>query len=208
VLDIGEYGLGRMCNSLELGCDCLGSIRYMDAWVHAPDGTPKVIKNAICIHEEDTGVLWKHTGGGHTEVRRGRRLVVSCFATVGNYEYGSYYYFYMDGTFECEVKATGILSTGAVPGKEMLAERPDANNYGTTVAQGVFGAVHQHLFIARLDLAIDSLPGHEGNTVFECDTVVPDDNPFGNAWSVQKTPLSVECGRTRDQAVQVFTKCF
>ena len=29
--DIGEYGLGPYVNSLALGCDCLGEIRYLDA---------------------------------------------------------------------------------------------------------------------------------------------------------------------------------
>ena len=28
--DIGEYGIGALANSLELGCDCLGEIRYFD----------------------------------------------------------------------------------------------------------------------------------------------------------------------------------
>ena len=32
--DVGEYGIGRMTNSLTLGCDCLGVIRYFDAVVH------------------------------------------------------------------------------------------------------------------------------------------------------------------------------
>ncbi|MEM0943303.1 MAG: tyramine oxidase, partial [Pseudomonadota bacterium] len=30
VFDIGEYGVGRLVNSLELGCDCLGAIHYID----------------------------------------------------------------------------------------------------------------------------------------------------------------------------------
>ena len=36
--DIGEWGLGFMTQSLELGCDCLGEIRYVDAVAarHAP----------------------------------------------------------------------------------------------------------------------------------------------------------------------------
>jgi Cu2+-containing amine oxidase len=29
--DVGEYGIGRMANSLKLGCDCLGTIHYFDA---------------------------------------------------------------------------------------------------------------------------------------------------------------------------------
>ena len=51
---------------------------------------------------------------GRTEVRRSRRLVVSSIATVGNYEYGFFWYFYLDGTIQFEVKLTGIMSTMAV----------------------------------------------------------------------------------------------
>ena len=59
------------------------------------------------------GILWKHVDlhGGRTEVRRSRRLVVSSIATVGNYEYGFYWYFYLDGSIQLEVKLTGIMST-------------------------------------------------------------------------------------------------
>ena len=53
--DIGEYGIGPYTNSLELGCDCLGEIRYLDAVMHDSRGTPQVIRNAICLHEEDAG---------------------------------------------------------------------------------------------------------------------------------------------------------
>ena len=54
------------------------------------DGEPMRMENAICIHEEDSGILWKHWDfrTDRTEVRRGRRLVISSIATVGNYEYG------------------------------------------------------------------------------------------------------------------------
>jgi len=36
--DIGEFGLGPLVNALELGCDCLGEIRYLDAWVNDSRG--------------------------------------------------------------------------------------------------------------------------------------------------------------------------
>ena len=52
------------------------------------DGTAFVIKNVICIHEEDAGILWKHTdfrvdGRGHAV--RARRLVVQMICTLANY---------------------------------------------------------------------------------------------------------------------------
>ena len=58
--DVGDYGLGYCADSLELGCDCLGHIKYFDAVLCDSKGTPYVTKKAICMHEEDMGVLWKH----------------------------------------------------------------------------------------------------------------------------------------------------
>ena len=113
-------GIGKLANSLKLGCDCLGAIQYLDCWMAGIDGEPMVIENGICIHEEDHGILWKHFDIRleTTEVRRARRLVISSISTVGNYEYGSYWYFYLDGEIEFEMKATGIINTvGCEPGR-------------------------------------------------------------------------------------------
>ena len=82
--DVGEYGLGYLANSLSLGCDCLGSIEYMDGIVARHDGTAEVIPNAICLHEEDAGLLWKHTDyrvGGRAHNVRGRKFVISMVCT-------------------------------------------------------------------------------------------------------------------------------
>lgn len=186
VFDIGEYGLGKLANSLKLGCDCLGSIYYMDAWVNGIDGTPVKIENAICIHEEDQGLGWKHWDWRTdvAEVRRLRRLVISSISTVGNYEYASYWYLYEHGGIEFEMKATGIINTVACePGKP--------SKYGVEVMPGVVGQIHQHLFCARLDMEVD---GPE-NSVVECNVTVPPvgpDNPHGNAFFEEQTILATE----------------
>lgn len=113
--DVGEEGLGFNANSLKLGCDCLGFIHYLDAVVNTSEGDADVIKNAICVHEEDNGILWKHTDwrSGRSNTARSRRLVVSFFMTIANYDYGVFYYFYQDGSIQFEVKLTGILLTTA-----------------------------------------------------------------------------------------------
>ena len=193
VFDIGEYGLGKLTNSLKLGCDCLGAIQYLDCWVADINGEPMKIENGICIHEEDFGVLWKHYDYriNETEVRRSRRLVVSSFATVGNYEYGSFWYFYLDGEIEFEMKATGIINTvGCEPHK--------GNKYGTEVSPGVLGQNHQHIFCARLEMSVDG----QDNSVFECDTVAEppgENNPYGNAFYIRETPIEFEGGRKTDE---------
>ena len=38
-----------------------------------------------------------------------RRLVLSSISTVGNYEYGSFWYFHQDGSIHFEMKATGTV---------------------------------------------------------------------------------------------------
>ena len=190
--DVGEWGLGRMANSLSLGCDCLGEIAYLDAVFCSEHGTPYVIENAVCIHEEDFGILWKHNDlhTSRTEVRRSRRLVVSSIATVGNYEYGFYWYFYLDGTIQHEVKLTGIMSTQALrPGEEP--------RYGTRVAPDLAAPFHQHLFCARLDLAVDG-PVNEAYEVGFEPAPPGEDNPWGNAFRQRVERLESELAAQRD----------
>ncbi|WP_221585457.1 primary-amine oxidase [Microbacterium sp. G2-8] len=189
--DVSEYQFGRLANSLELGCDCLGEITYVDAVVANDDGTPRTISNAICIHEEDFGVLWKHSDvfAGTNETRRQRRLVVSFFVTVGNYDYGFYWYLYLDGKIELEAKATGVVFTNAHPGGDYA--------FATEVAPGLGAPIHQHLFSARLDMAVDG----SANAVNELDVArVPksDQNPYGNAFSRTSTRLRRESDAVRD----------
>jgi primary-amine oxidase len=185
--DAGEYNVGALANSLERGCDCLGEIRYLDAVMADGQGRPLTIKNAICIHEEDYGVLWKHLDfrTEETEVRRSRRLVISSFSTVANYEYGWYWYFYQDGTIEFEAKLTGVVSTGA------LAPGEKSRHGQLLTPEGLYAPIHQHFFNFRLDLDIE---GRE-NTVYEVHTEAEppgEGNPHGNAYFSTATPLTRE----------------
>ncbi|SDP42817.1 primary-amine oxidase [Klenkia soli] len=194
--DTGEYLFARYTNSLELGCDCLGDIQYFDATIADETGHPRVVRNAICLHEEDYGVGWKHTDmfTGMAETRRSRRLVISFFTTIGNYDYGFYWYLYTDGTVQLESKATGIVFTSAYRG--------DEHPYATEIAPGLGAPFHQHLFSARLDMAVDAGDG-SGNTVHEVDAVrvpVSETNPYGNAFTRSLTPITRESegGRLTD----------
>lgn len=194
-LDAGEYSLGRNANALRPGCDCLGEIRYLDAVVADDHGAPHTLRNAVCLHEEDHGLLWKHTNvfdGGTTESRRSRRLVLSFATTLGNYDYGFFWYLYQDGSLEFEAKSTGLVQTSATaPGT--------TTPYATEIAPGLQAPYHQHLFCARLDPAVDG----PGNTVEEVDVVpIPmgPGNPHGNAFTLRATPIadSADAGRLAD----------
>ncbi|GAA4685141.1 primary-amine oxidase [Frondihabitans cladoniiphilus] len=191
VFDEGEYGLGVLANSLELGCDCVGEILYLDAVVNDQEGAPVVIPNGICIHEEDAGIGWKHTEyrDGRGEVRRNRRLVISFFVTVGNYDYGFYWNLHLDGSIELEIKLTGIISTGALlPGQLQPGTEP---GHGTLVAPQLYGPHHQHFFSVRLDMQVDG----QRNNIDELNSeAVPagPENPWGSAWRQTRTRLTSE----------------
>jgi hypothetical protein len=165
---------------------------------------------------------------GDVEVRRSRRLVISFFTTVANYEYGTlrltcffcflsiflftpffllfppspslsllfpllgfFYYLYLDGTIQFEIKLTGIINTGHVASGSLPPR------YGSIVGtEGLYGLTHQHFFCYRLDMSVDS---HSNNSVYEINTQsvpISEENPQGNAFYARLAfvlflPLSV-----------------
>lgn len=190
--DVGEYGVGASSDSLALGCDCLGHIHYFDVCSHDWTGVPHVIKNAVCMHEEDVGILWKYSvpKTGQSTVTRSRRLVISSLATIGNYVYGFFWYFYQDGNIGVEVKATGI------PFPSGFAEG-EASPFGVKVAPGIESHVHQHAFSYRFDMAVDG----DSNSVTEVNfEAAPMDqkNPHGNAILIQEKTLRCESEAQRN----------
>ncbi|KAL9620082.1 MAG: hypothetical protein Q9160_005372 [Pyrenula sp. 1 TL-2023] len=186
--DLGEYGGGYMTNSLALGCDCKGAIHYMDANFVNRVGAAQTIKNAICIHEEDAGILFKHTDfrDDSVIVTRARKLIISHIFTAANYEYCVYWIFHQDGTVQLEIKLTGILNTYSMNPEE------DTHGWGTQVYPGVNAHNHQHLFCLRIDPNIDG----PSNTVFQVDAtrgpgeVDSAENKYGNAFFAQRKKYS------------------
>ena len=196
VHDGTEYGFGTMTNSLTLGCDCLGEIYYLDAYKLAFDGSVETIENAICIHEEDFGVQWKHndsTQMGYNEVRRSRRLVVSSFATIGNYDYGIFWYLYLDGTIQLEIKLTGVVGISAFhedihkPGQDFK------------ISPELASPIHQHLFNVRIDWDLDD----GDNQLFETNVEplpINNANPEGTQFQAVSSHLTKESEAQRNIA--------
>lgn len=196
--DGGEFLLGQCANALELGCDCLGEITYLDAHMVSEHGGVVTIPQAICIHEEDDGVLWKHTSNytNSSVVRRKRKLVVSFFVTVGNYDYGFYWYFSVDGSISLEVKATGVVFTSALPVTD------GSYPWATQMTRDLGAPNHQHLWTIRLDMALD---GHNG-AVDELEAIRPtvsseDPTGIGLRQSSVRLRSESEGGRLADNSV-------
>lgn len=198
--DLGNDGAGINANNLQLGCDCLGTIKYFDAYHNTPSGEPMKLPNVVCCHEQDDGILWKHTNfrTNNPVVTRSRVLVLQTIITVSNYEYIFAWHFYQDASISYEVRATGILSTAPTS-----MDHKESYPYGTVVAPGVLAPYHQHLFSLRIDPAIE---GHENSLVVEESKSLPVDdaaihNPFGVGYITESQTVEEEGGFDLD-----FTK--
>ncbi|CAG9996034.1 unnamed protein product [Clonostachys byssicola] len=182
--DFGDGGAGRAANSLELGYDCLGAIYYLDSFIAAADGSPTPAKSVVCLHEQDNGILWKHTNYRTSRgvVARLRELVVQFVVTLANYEYIFAFKLDLAGGITIETRATGIMSV--VPIDEGKSSR-----YGNVVAPGILAQNHQHIFAVRIDPAVDSYRTGDTQVVVE-EThgrkMEPRTNPHGNYYEVQR----------------------
>ncbi|KAJ5155137.1 Copper amine oxidase N2/N3-terminal [Penicillium coprophilum] len=179
--DFGDGGGGNMANNLSLGCDCLGVIKYFDAIITQADGTAQTLPNAICLHEQDNGIGWKHSNWrtGRAVVTRNRELVVQFIITLANYEYIFAYKFDQSGGITVEARATGILNVVNIDAGKV-------SEYGNVVSGGVLAQNHQHIFNVRIDPAID---GPNNSVVVEESHPVPMNavtNPNGNFYQITK----------------------
>lgn len=193
--DLGNDGAGISANNLKLGCDCLGLIKYFDGWHTTKAGDPMKLPNAVCCHEQDDGILWKHTNHRtqNAAVTRSRILVLQTIITVSNYEYIFAFHFGQDASIHYEVRATGILSTAPI-------NVGDKVDFGTIVAPGVLAPYHQHLFSLRIDPAIDgsanSLQVEESHAMPINDPKIH--NPFGVGYHTKSEIVANEGGLDLD----------
>lgn len=186
--DLGDGGVGRAANNLELGCDCLGAIHYFDSYLAAPDGSAAPTKSVVCLHEQDNGILWKHTNfrTNRAVVTRMRELVLQFIVTLANYEYILMYKLDLAGGITIETRATGVMSVVAI-------DEGKTSKYGNIVAPGVLAQNHQHIFAVRIDPAMDS-HDESGTQVVVEESVKQSKNektnPFGNYYEIQRQPVT------------------
>lgn len=200
--DVGEYGVGRLADTLEPGKDAPNNAVYMDATFADDMGKAYVDPKCVGLYETDGDILWKHFDfeTNHSETRRARKLVLMMVATVGNYDYSYNWIFNQDGSIEFKTLATGIDLTKGVDEATCqcvgTTKSPD-EKYGTLIAHHVVAPNHQHWFNMRLDFDVDGTR----NSVYEVN-VNPappgPDNPYLNAFSADETVLKTPREAERD----------
>ncbi|KZF19168.1 hypothetical protein L228DRAFT_215185 [Xylona heveae TC161] len=185
VFDFGDIGAGVVANNLKLGCDCLGLIKYFSFIITDSNGNPVEKPNAVCMHEIDNGIGWKHTNTktGPVSIVRSRVLVLQSIITLGNYEYVLAWHLDQAAGLHYQIQATGIVSTAPIdPGVQVP--------WGTNVNEGVMAPYHQHVFCLRIDPCIDG----DNNTFLEEDSIAmpltEHLNPKGVGYTTTQNVLS------------------
>ena len=191
--DAGEWGLGRMANSLTLGCDCLGEIRYFDdvfadeRGKHTHGRTPSACTRRTTASSGSTSTWSRaHRGtaitsaGGELHRHGGQLRVRLLLVLLSRWHHAA------------RSEATGIMSTMAVADG-------DPGDHASMIAPGLAAPFHQHLFNVRLDMQVDG-SDNEVTKSMRCPRVGggPPRTHGGNAFGTTATLLESELDGRRD----------
>ena len=192
--DIGEWGLGFMTTSLELGCDCLGEIAYV--------GRGAARRRGRAVRHQERDLLAR--GGQRrplearsiavtgAEVRRQRRMVVSV------------------PRHRRELRVPRLLAL--LPGRQHRVRGTRDRHHGDHPlcrgrGRAARTAPSSTTAPTRRSISTSWSPAStltstvSANTVVEVDSVAPpvsDENPYGLALVTQSTPITSEASSARD----------
>lgn len=154
------FGFGINAYELIQGYDCPAYATYLPIkWYRG--GKFYERKNAICVFEAlSDQLLSRHTTRNKVTASKNSYLVVRTVSTVGNYDYTVSYHFYLDGSIEVKVHASGYIFTDYLALDDMrkhlaTSGETQITEYGYRVHDVVISSMHTHdlLFKADLDIA-------------------------------------------------------
>ncbi len=198
--DLGEYGVGRLANTLHRGAEVPSYAVLKDTAFVDDYGKLYVQKDNVALYERESGILWKHKDfdSQMDQVRPARELHMNYVATVGNYDYALGWVLGQDGSVAAEAQLTGIMLAQGVPEAQSSGIEAKGNErFGRLVGKHIVAPNHQHFFNFRLDLDVD---GAENSLVEINDQALPPGpgNPLKNAFSREITWIKNEKEAGRD----------
>ncbi|MDI7862799.1 tyramine oxidase [Rhizobiaceae bacterium n13] len=204
-MDSGEYGFGIFLSPLTAGVDCPAYAKFLPATVHADDGSPVEIPNAICVFERNIGdPAWRHyeifaqtpEAPVPAEGRPATELVVRSASEVGNYDYLLDYVFQQNGMIRVMIGATGLDAVKGVASQSMKdPTAAEDTKYGTLIAPNLVAPNHDHFFNFRFDFDIDGQKNMFARTGLVAATA-PEGTPRRTFWETKdEMPMTELQGR-------------
>lgn len=152
------FGMGLRMFELVPGYDCPAYATYF-----ATEYSVKEEKwrnpSSVCIFEYTADhPLQRHTTDQYVSISRNTYLVVKSVSTVGNYDYTIEYIFYLDGSIEVKVRASGYIFS-AFFDEAARADLGDfgEDEYGYKVQKVVSGSMHDHVLNFKADMDIGGI---------------------------------------------------
>lgn len=156
------FGMGVNMYSLVPGFDCPAYATYLPVSFRQGESTV-TRNNSICVFEYTADhAIQRHTTATHVSVSRNSYLVVRTVSTVGNYDYTIDYSFYLDGTLEVKVRASGYIFGAYHQLESMRKDFSESSakgekasyDYGYQVHDMVVSSMHDHGLNFKVDFDI------------------------------------------------------
>lgn len=148
------FGMGQNAFELVPGYDCPAYADYLDTEWHAAHKST-VKPNSICVFEFTADyLLSRHTAQHSVTASRNTYLTVRTVSTVGNYDYTIDYAFYLDGTIEVKVRASGFIYAAFYTTNSNKQE----DEYGHRIHDALSSSMHDHVINFKADLDVAGQP--------------------------------------------------
>nr|XP_031863935.1 uncharacterized protein CI109_000579 [Kwoniella shandongensis]KAA5531007.1 hypothetical protein CI109_000579 [Kwoniella shandongensis] len=139
------YGFGPYAFSQIPGFDMPLYAYCMNTSFHAAE-ISKSHRCGISIFEADQNYLiQRHSSQQYISATKNIALTVRSVSTVGNYDYNFDYVFYLDGSIETIVRASGYIQSAYYAAN---------SEYGYQIKDGLSGSMHDHALNFKVDFDI------------------------------------------------------
>ncbi|KAF2154348.1 amine oxidase catalytic domain-containing protein, partial [Myriangium duriaei CBS 260.36] len=194
------FGMGRLSFELVPGYDCPAYADYISTSFHMGGEQPWTNNNSICIFEYTADhLLQRHTSARQVTVSKNTYLVLRYVSTVGNYDYTISYLFYLDGTLEVKVRASGFIFAAFLSNTTSpSAPGAEADKYGYRIHDAISSSMHDHVLSFRADLDVAGLPNTFSRVAIEPHTHSypweQPEIPVRNTMRLHDYPVDTETG--------------
>lgn len=139
------YGFGPYTFELVKGFDCPVQATYLNTSFYTSETTHTHI-DSICLFEtEANSPIQRHSAGNYVSVTKNIFFTIRAVGTVGNYDYQFSYEFYMDGSINIVVRASGYIQSAYFAAND---------DYGYQIHEGLSGSMHDHILNFKIDFDI------------------------------------------------------
>lgn len=139
------YGFGSYAFELVKGYDCPTYATYHNTTFYTAETTHTHI-DSICLFETEANFpIQRHSTSQYVSATKNIFFTIRTVCTVGNYDYMFSYEFYMDGSINIVVRASGYIQSA------YFAKNSD---YGYQIHDALSGSMHDHVLNFKIDFDI------------------------------------------------------